>query len=716
MPNQLRNKSHQRFSPLWLAMLMLLVIPIRALPVEKPPPAASESPTKFVFTGNRGLSEAELRKAAEAELVDFENLGHRESDIDDAAYQMEAAYRRSGFPFAVVEYMVEKGADGPRAIFTIQEGAQVLLDKLRFEGNTAFEAKELMLLFEDNQFQLLRTGKPVFVEADIQDAVSQIQIMYRGRGYLDAVIEKPDVQFTDQNTRATVTIRIRENQQSVIHRVAYAGDVIEETRTELDRVQNEFAGQPFFPRQRFALQKKILQIYGNIGYADASVDIVAAAGDPPAEVTLTAAITSGPQVTIAAVEITGNTRTRSRFIRSRLQLKPGDIFSSAKRQESFQELYRTGIFSSVDISLKGEPTAAQRTLVVSIVETPAKEVYAEPGWGSYERLRVKVGFREANLLGTGRIFEANTQFSVKAQGIGVSLIDPWFFNTHITAELPVSFQRREEPSFTREDLSASFLLTRELSDNVTVTGGYTFKRTSLTDVDPNQFDESQNQDYDLGSIRAQIGYDTRNDIFFPTKGQKSFLSAEYADELFGGNISFGRLAGGLRYFWQVRRGTVLAARYSTGLIIPGPDQIGVPIGERFFNGGENTVRSFEESQLGPKDASKDPVGGLAYNIISVELRQQLVNRLIASLFLDLGNIAPNRSREELGKPPYSSRSEIWQDTLDDYFSDFRPAVGVGLMYLLPFGPARLDLAFNPDRDKERDEDLYVWHFSIGAAF
>jgi outer membrane protein insertion porin family len=251
---------------------------------------------------------------------------------------------------------------------------------------------------------------------------------------------------------------------------------------------------------------------------------------------------------------------------------------------------------------------------------------------------------------------------------------------------------------------------------VTVTGGYTFQRTSLTDVDPSKSIPDDDEDYDLGAIQAQIGFDTRNDIFFPTKGQKSFLSVEYAADLLGGNVEFGRLTGGLRYFVQLRQTTVLAMRYSAGLIIPGPNQIGVPIGERFFKGGENTVRSFEEAQLGPKDDSNDPVGGYAYNVISIELRQQLINRLTASLFLDLGNIAPNRSREELGKPPYNSRSDIWEDTLDDFFSDFRPAVGAGVQYLLPFGPARLDFAFNPDRDTERDEDLFAWHFSIGMAF
>jgi translocation and assembly module TamA len=142
----------------------------------------------------------------------------------------------------------------------------------------------------------------------------------------------------------------------------------------------------------------------------------------------------------------------------------------------------------------------------------------------------------------------------------------------------------------------------------------------------------------------------------------------------------------------------------------------VPLAEKFFNGGENTVRSFHESELGPKDASGDPTGGLGFNVLSLELRQRLVGNLFASLFGDLGNIAPNRSPAERGNRPYDSRSEILSDTFADFFKDFRPAVGVGLQYLTPVGPARVDFAFNPDKDSRRDEDDFVVHLSVGMAF
>ena len=152
-------------------------------------------------------------------------------------------------------------------------------------------------------------------------------------------------------------------------------------------------------------------------------------------------------------------------------------------------------------------------------------------------------------------------------------------------------------------------------------------------------------------------------------------------------------------------------RYRTGLIVPGKEDFDdLPLAERFFNGGENTVRSFKQSDLGPQD-NGDPVGGLAYNVINIELRQRLIGNLTGSLFLDLGNVSPDRSLEK-----YDSKSDIMSDTFSEYFENFRPGVGFGLQYQLPVGPARLDFAFNPDRDSDRGEDFFVFHFSVGMAF
>ena len=276
------------------------------------------------------------------------------------------------------------------------------------------------------------------------------------------------------------------------------------------------------------------------------------------------------------------------------------------------------------------------------------------------------------------------------------------------------YNHRDEPSFTREDIGMAFALTKRLSDNVLSTAQYMIRSTDIWDVE--DFNELSQGAYNYASIKGQLTYDTRNDLFFPTSGQRIFGAAEHADEFLGSDLNLTRLTGGARLFISLARGTVLGARYTTGIIIPGRDEAALPLSEKFFNGGENTVRSFEESELGPKDPAGNPIGGYGFNVFNLELRHRLIGNLIGSVFVDYGNVAPNRSRIERGLQPYDSRSDVISDTLDDFFKEFRPGIGCGLQYLLPVGPARVDFAYNPDRDDARDEDSYVVHLSIGTAF
>jgi outer membrane protein assembly factor BamA len=121
----------------------------------------------------------------------------------------------------------------------------------------------------------------------------------------------------------------------------------------------------------------------------------------------------------------------------------------------------------------------------------------------------------------------------------------------------------------------------------------------------------------------------------------------------------------------------------------------IPIQERFFNGGENSVRSFRESELGPVDSNGTPVGGEASTTATVELRQALGRRFQVAAFVDVGTV-------EL------QHQDVFR------FTDPGFGIGLGLRYLLPIGPIRLDGAVNPDPGVgEADSAL---HLSVGFSF
>jgi len=689
-------------------------VPAIGQPMEPPPAGREDLVSAIRFEGNTSISSADLRKAADRELASFKGDGGRRADADDAAFQIELAYRKAGYAFAAVGYRIEEVGDKRTVTFIVTEGPRVRVGGIRFRGNSAFTSRELESFFEQRTMGLLGRGKLLFVRSEIDHTLSRIRDFYREHGYMDMVVGKPQSEFSADRARVTITVPIREGTRYVIQEVTFAGDIPPGAEKALREARSEFTGKSYFSRRKQTLRSRVFGICGNLGYPDTLVEVEERGPGPRGDTTLSVTISPGPLVTISGVEVRGNGRTRTSFIKKRLRLHPGDRYDAAKIQESFTELYKTGLFSRVDLDLVATEVKDRRILQVTVTESKAKELFLEPGWGSYEKLRFKVGFREKNLFGRGIVFGSEIKVSLRDEAANVSLTDRSLFGKDITATMPVYYHRREEPSFTRSDYGASLLFSKSLTDHLMATGGYGFRITKLSGTDAPAASEDDN--YNLGSVKAQTTYDNRDDLFFPTEGLRSFISAEYADSVLGGNITFTRLTGGTRHFFRLGKKTVLGVRYGTGLILPGSEQVSVPLAERFFNGGENTVRSFKESDLGPKDTSGNPAGGLAFNVFNIELRQRLVGNLVGTLFFDYGNVAPNRSRQELGKPAYDRSSDILSDTFSDYFKNFRPGVGFGFQYLLPIGSARLDFAFNPDRDSERGEDSFVIHFSVGMAF
>ncbi len=638
-----------------------------------PPPAV-----EIRFEGRREVGEAALRKAAEEELAAFAQRGFRRADIDDAAHRMELAYRLAGFAFAVVDYRIDAEPERMSAVFTIAEGPRVALEGVELTGNSLFGDDALRRFFEPEQKRLLGTAPPMFIRSEVLSAVAAITDHYRDHGHLDIAIDAPDIRFSEDRSRATVHLSIREGPRYVIREIILEGEIPEEAREPLASLREELTGQPMIARRRGILQNRIEEIFAEQGRPDATAAVRQVSAGQDGAVVLAVAITGGEVVTVREVTISGNARTRESFIRSRVQMRPGERYRRSAERETFRELYRTGLFSTVAVGL-AEEKGAERTLSVAVAEAPAREVFVEPGWGSYELLRLRVGFRENNLLGHGVSVGTDAKVSVKDQGLNANLTDPFFLDTQTSASLAGFFTHREEPSFTQQELGGSLFFSRSLAQHLTATAGYRLKTVSLSQIDAEQIAEASDRDYDLGSVKALATYDDRDNIFFPTRGRRGTFSVEQAATALGGDVGFTRFAAGVRWFFGLTPATVIGLRYDTGLILPAAGEVGVPVSERFFNGGENTVRSFNQSRLGPVDESGKPVGGLAYNVLNIELRRRIVGNFIGTVFLDLGNVAPNRAPSERG-------------------------------------PARLDLAFNPDRNQKRDEDRFAVHFSVGMAF
>ena len=326
------------------------------------------------------------------------------------------------------------------------------------------------------------------------------------------------------------------------------------------------------------------------------------------------------------------------------------------------------------------------------------------------------GTRTSNLLGSGRILRFDAALSGKGRGLETGVSDPWFLGSDWTVGLPFHYRFRTEPVFTMENSGADLYALRTIHKKVTLNLGYQYGKNVVSDVSPGADLPGVATNYNTATLSCQLTRDIRDDMFFPASGYLGNIALAVARPEFGGTISYNRLLTGVRYFLPLAGGSIVGLRFNTGVILPAGDQHSIPVAERFFNGGESSVRSFSASKVGPRDENGDPLGGAAFTTYSVEWRKKLSEDLAWSLFVDLGNVSPNRTTTEGLSPLAADAEALIRATWRDYFSDLRGGVGTGVQYMLPVGPARLDLAVNPDPDPDRDEPDYALHFSIGMAF
>lgn len=663
--------------------------------------------------GNRSLSTAELRREAARELERLQPPNPRPSDLDDAAFQMERRYRQEGFAFVEIDFAVEEG--GGCVVFRIREGPRVCVGSISFHGYEAIPRERLLELAEAELPGIGRRGEAPYVRTAIEAIAEALRAEYLESGFHDAVVEALPVRFSEDRSLADLAFRIREGPRWIVDALELTGDLPPEAAGDFAALKRETEGKPLTPRTRALVAARLAAICAESGHPDATAH-VAEFRVAPGRMRLEAALQPGPRVTIARVEIRGIERTREGTVRRRVALREGDLYRRSLEEETLHELYRLGIFRSVRIGFAESGEAGRRVLLVTVEESEGREVFVEPGWGSYERLRLSAGVRDKNLFGTARPAALEASASLKAQRLGASLADPRFLDSLWRADLTLAGGRREEPSFTRNEAEIGVSFSYPLAPGLTATAGSALRRTRLSDLSDPEAEPEGRGSYDTSSLRVQLAWDTRDDWFFPSRGQASFAAVEHSDTVFGSEVTFTRLTAGCRLFLPLASETVLALRVRSGFLLPGPKEEGLPAAERFFNGGENSVRSFRESELGPRGASGEPAGGYAATTLSTEVRRRLVGKLSGSLFADLGNVAPNRSRAEEGRAPYRSRREVVRDTARDFLGGFRPALGAGFQLLLPVGPVRLDLAFNPDRDPRRDEDRAAVHLSVGMAF
>ena len=197
----------------------------------------------------------------------------------------------------------------------------------------------------------------------------------------------------------------------------------------------------------------------------------------------------------------------------------------------------------------------------------------------------------------------------------------------------------------------------------------------------------------ISGIRPGLIYDTRDNPFDPRKGVLAGITMKVASGILFSETNFAKLAFNASFYKELSKRFVFAYSFRGGVAQGFGDTRELPIVERFFLGGRDTVRGYAQDTLGPKGADGTPTGGNVFLLTNLELRTSLGRGFGLVTFVDAGN--------------------VWLKAGDMDLS-LKYTAGLGLRYSTPVGPLRIDYGHKLNREK--GESSGEIHFSIGQAF
>jgi outer membrane protein insertion porin family len=685
----------------------------------------------------------------------------REASIDedlleDSEARLESYLRQQGFWKADVIVRQEETDGALAVVFDIKRGPQYrVAAPLEMRGAEAVSVSALRTLVKG-----LQPGS-LYLEAELNQAVSAIEDYYRRRGYALVTVKSASNEIAPVRNEGQVqpAVVITEGPLIRIGEVRITGNAAF-TEEELRREIKSVPGDPFFAPQTTADREALVVKYLNRGFAEATVEVQPGPTEEPTRMPLAFVIREGPQTIVDHILIVGNQKTDPEVIRRELQLTEGQPLGLDAKFESHRRLAQLGLFRRIRIDELSHGGTNRHDVVITVEEAPRTTVGYGGGAEVSQRLRATGPNGEAeehlefgprgffdigrrNVGGRNRSVNLFTRVSLRPRdapddpgrdGTGLSLSDYRVIGTfrqprafgasEILITGAIEQGVRSSFNFTRKGVSAEIL--RPLTSGthgVRISGRYSFGTTRRFDErlpDPDVIDRVFPQ-VRLSGFSSAIARDSRDDLTDPERG--TFVSVEgsvFARAL-GGQVGFmksylqgswvRRLPGPRRVVFAARAGLGLADGFERETIPTDAEGNPLPIdpivvedlpaSERFFAGGDTTIRGFALDTVGAPDTISPngfPTGGNAVLILNAELRVPVWGALGAALFVDGGNVFRRVTHFDI--------------------SELRGSFGFGVRYLTPIGPVRLDLGFKMDRRQINDrlEPRTALHFSIGHAF
>jgi len=656
-----------------------------------------------IFSGNKKIESNTLQEKIDLKLGSVYNP----VDVNRAAEKLKEHYESEGYFEVDVTPDVQKLPDGDVSVtFRILEGRKITIHQIVIEGTHGLTPKQIKAVMETRECEfIVLPGCQLIVPGAIQrqkldEDVDRIVQLYNDYGFIQARVESSDIEIDRIKAQATIRIVVVEGPQFHVGGVDITGTSV----LPVSEIRRQILLKPGDVFSRGKLRdsvKKITDIYGAIGRASVDVNPNVTQDLANLKMNIVFEIIEGPEVFVERINIAGNTRSEEKILRREIPMVEGDLFTTQKLARGKQRLTNLNYFETVNASTSPGSSKDKIIVNIDVVEKPTGSFSIGGGYSSADGILGTLNLSQRNFLGRGWIVSLQLVGGGKVQNGTISFTEPWLFDQPLAAGFDLYNNRRVYPDYTVNSLGVNLRLAHPIGDYARWNLLYRASQDKISGVQPNaSVNLLDQQGTHLTSlIGVSVARDTRDSNFETTKGTNMSAGIDFAGVGFG--EQWFRTVGSLSYFTPVWRDQILGARISGGYSLGWGSQP-VPLFERFFLGGPNSIRSFKAQEVSPVDSSQTRIGGNIQILGNVEYTVPVFFGIRAAAFFDMGNVWG----------PDISAGQKFDITQLHY------AAGLGLRWLSPFGPLRIDYGvnLNPNQAPPLHQQFGNVQFSVGSAF
>ena len=538
--------------------------------------------------------------------------------IADDLQKINELYRKEGYYLARSSYRLDSrsGSRGAVLVIQVEEGNKLYIKEVKIEGLEQLDKSDMdkyLALKPRNIFSWF-TGTGVLKEEHLE-ARHQRHRRLRPepglRGHPGGRSRR-----AVQGRRHLCDLQGPRRPRYKIHDIKFGGDIIDEEQAMLDVVEmdewkkdNDYFSITVMQED----SKRLTNFYTDRGYAFAEVDtrVMKVDGDEPM-VDVGYMVNKKEKVFIRRLMVDGNTKTRDNVILREMRLGDGDQYDGEKMRRSAERLNRLRYFSAIDSELSPTDRPDEVDLKIKVKEDNTGALMGGIGYSTYYDVGVTASIMERNLFGRGYQVQLQGFFSWRRTSGVLSFTNPRVYDTDLSFGNDIYYIYDYWDDFTKETIGDTIRFGYPIGEYTSVGLGYRLERYDLYDVDADA--SPYISDYKgtnwTSAISARILRDTTDDRARPTKGTIARLWAEYGGGGLGGTDNFIKAVADWQGFWSINPENTFHLRARVGGVFQNTSSR-VPVFERFWLGGMDTVRGYSYSDLSPRDDKYggDQIGG-----------------------------------------------------------------------------------------------------------